>query len=125
MAGFHEEHLLFICDEASGIDDSIYETIEGALTTEDAKLLLCGNPTKNSGVFTRSFFEDRELYYTAKVSCMDTHRVADHYSQRLIKQYGLDYAINLDGGSSAALFYNDEYMEGPGRNIPNVIMFAQ
>lgn len=90
MAGFHEEHLLFICDEASGIDDSIYETIEGALTTEDAKLLLCGNPTKNSGVFKRSFFEDRELYYTAKVSCMDTHRVADQYSQRLIKQYGLD-----------------------------------
>ena len=36
MAGFHEEHLLFICDEASGIDDRIYETIEGALTTSDA-----------------------------------------------------------------------------------------
>ena len=90
MAGFHEEHLLFICDEASGIDDAIYETIEGALTTQDAKLLLCGNPTKNSGVFKRAFFEDRELYYTMKVSCMDTKRVADQYSQRLIKQYGLD-----------------------------------
>lgn len=90
MAGFHEEHLLFICDEASGIDDAIYETIEGALTTQDAKLLLCGNPTKNSGVFKRAFFEDRDLYYTMKVSCMDTKRVADQYSQRLIKQYGLD-----------------------------------
>lgn len=90
MAGFHEEHLLFICDEASGIDDSIYETIEGALTTVDAKLILCGNPTKNSGIFKRSFFEDREMYWTKKVSCFDAARVADEYSQRLIKQYGMD-----------------------------------
>ncbi|SDO86215.1 terminase B [Selenomonas ruminantium] len=90
MAGFHEEHLLFICDEASGIDDGIYETIEGALTTSDAKLILCGNPTKNSGVFKRSFFEDRDLYWTKRVSCMDAARVSDEYSQRLIKQYGMD-----------------------------------
>ena len=41
-----------------------------------------------------------------------------------MKQMKMDYALNLDGGSSAALFYNDEYMEGPGRNIPNVLMFA-
>lgn len=90
MAGFHEEHLLFICDEASGIDDSIYETIEGALTTKDAKLILCGNPTKNSGVFKRAFYEDRDLYWTQKVSCFDAARVTDDYSQRLIKQYGED-----------------------------------
>lgn len=90
MAGFHEDHLLFICDEASGIDDAIFESIEGALTTKDAKLILCGNPTKNSGVFKRAFFEDRELYWTKKVSCMETRRVADEYSQRLIKQYGAD-----------------------------------
>lgn len=90
MAGFHEEHLLFICDEASGIDDSIFQTIEGALTTKDAKLILCGNPTKNSGVFKRSFFEDREIYWTKKVSCFEAERVADEYSQRLIKQYGED-----------------------------------
>lgn len=90
MAGFHEEHLLFICDEASGIDDGIYETIEGALTTKDARLILCGNPTRNAGVFRRAFFEDRGLYWTLKVSCRDAARVADEYCQRLIKQYGED-----------------------------------
>ena len=90
MAGFHEEHILFICDEASGIDDRIFETIEGALTTSDSKLLLCGNPTKNTGIFKRAFFEDRELYYTQKISCLDSERVMDEYSSLLIKQYGLD-----------------------------------
>ncbi|MEI6836077.1 MAG: phosphodiester glycosidase family protein [Candidatus Falkowbacteria bacterium] len=43
----------------------------------------------------------------------------------IMKTLKMDYALNLDGGSSAALFYNDEYMIGPGRDIPNVIMFAK
>ncbi len=43
----------------------------------------------------------------------------------ILKIMQMDYAINLDGGYSAALFYHDEYMYGPGRNIPNTIMFAQ
>lgn len=90
MAGFHEDHILFICDEASGIDDRIYETIEGALTSADSKLLLCGNPTRNAGVFKRAFFEDRDLYYTQKISCLDSERVTDEYSQLLIRQYGMD-----------------------------------
>jgi len=90
MAGFHEEHLLFLCDEASGISDGIYETIEGALTTADAKLVMCGNPTRNSGTFKRAFFEDRALYFGMKVSCMDSPRVIPEYAQRLIKRYGID-----------------------------------
>ena len=90
MAGFHEDHLLFVLDEASGIEDGIFEAIEGALTTSDAKLLICGNPTRNSGFFKRAFFEDRELYATFKVSSADSGRVANEYCKRLIKQYGAD-----------------------------------
>jgi len=43
----------------------------------------------------------------------------------IMKAMGMDYALNLDGGSSSALIYNGEYMVGPGRNIPNAIVFAQ
>ena len=90
MAGFHAEHLLFVLDEASGIDDAIFEAIEGALTGGDNKLLICGNPTKNSGFFKRAFYEDRELYHTLKVSSADSGRVSDEFCQRLMKQYGAD-----------------------------------
>ena len=88
LAGFHAQSILFILDEASGVDDSIFEAVEGALTTRDAKLLLCGNPTKNSGFFKRAFFEDRELYQTFKVSSTESGRVSKEYAERLIKQYG-------------------------------------
>ncbi|MDD3711549.1 MAG: phosphodiester glycosidase family protein [Patescibacteria group bacterium] len=43
----------------------------------------------------------------------------------ILKVMEVDYAINLDGGNSTALYYNDEYMIGPGRNVPNAILFAQ
>jgi len=38
---------------------------------------------------------------------------------------GVEYALNMDGGYSTALIYNGEYMLGPGRNIPNAIVFAE
>ncbi len=43
----------------------------------------------------------------------------------VMKAIGVEYALNLDGGYSAALWYNDEYMAGPGRNIPNAIIFSE
>jgi exopolysaccharide biosynthesis protein len=42
----------------------------------------------------------------------------------VLKSMGVKYALNLDGGASAALIYNGEYMVGPGRNIPNAIIFT-
>ena len=38
---------------------------------------------------------------------------------------GFDYALNLDGGYSSALIYNGEYMLGPGRDVPNALIFKQ
>jgi exopolysaccharide biosynthesis protein len=38
---------------------------------------------------------------------------------------GVEYALNLDGGYSTAMYYNDELMAGPGRDVPNVIMFKE
>ncbi len=40
-----------------------------------------------------------------------------------LKVLKVDIALNLDGGYSSALWYNDEYMVGPGRNVPNAIVF--
>ena len=90
LQGFHAEHLLFILDEASGIGDDIFEAVEGALTGTDNKLLMCGNPTRNSGFFYRAFHEDRDIYATMKVSSAESGRVSNEYCKRLIKQYGED-----------------------------------
>lgn len=43
----------------------------------------------------------------------------------VMKTLGVSYAFNLDGGYSTAMIYNDEYMAGPGRNVPNAIVFRK
>lgn len=88
FAGVHEDHVLIVCDEASGIRDAIYEVAEGALTTFDAKLVLCGNPTQLSGEFYDAFHRRRHLYYTMHVSCLDSPRVTQDYIDNLKSKYG-------------------------------------
>jgi hypothetical protein len=51
FAGTHEEHVLGVFDEASGIPDPIWTTFSGAMTTAGAKWLAVGNPTTNTGRF--------------------------------------------------------------------------
>lgn len=56
LAGLHGDHLLIIVDEASGVNDPVYIPLEGAMTQEDNKVLLIGNPTKNTGYFHETQF---------------------------------------------------------------------
>lgn len=43
----------------------------------------------------------------------------------IFKSLGAVKALNLDTGGSTALYYNGNYVAGPGRNIPNAIIFTR
>lgn len=90
MQGFHEEYMLFVVDEASGVADNIMEAVLGTLSGEENKLLMCGNPTRTSGVFYDSHHKDREDYKTHKVSSLDSPRASKANIERLIRKYGQD-----------------------------------
>lgn len=70
--GHHAENLLLVVDEASGVDEHIYEAAEGFLTAPGARVLLIGNPTATSGTFHRAFHSERALYQTFHISAYDT-----------------------------------------------------
>lgn len=90
MQGFHEDNMLFIVDEASGIAEPIMEAILGTLSGGNNKLLLCGNPTKTSGTFYDSHNKDRGLYRCHTVSSEDSTRTNKESIKSLIKKYGYD-----------------------------------
>lgn len=90
MQGFHEDNMLFIVDEASGVADSIMEAILGTLSGVNNKLLLCGNPTKTNGTFYDAFNKDSVLYKTYTVSSLDSTRTNKDSINSLIKKYGKD-----------------------------------
>lgn len=90
MQGFHEDNMLFIVDEASGVADPIMEAILGTLSGENNKLLMCGNPTKTSGTFFDSHNADRAMYCCYTVSSLDSRRTNKENIQALIRKYGED-----------------------------------
>ena len=88
MQGFHEDNMLFIIDEASGVSDEIIEAILGTLSGKNNKLLMCGNPTKTSGVFFDSHNRDRALFKTYRVSSLDCPRTNKENINAMLEKYG-------------------------------------
>lgn len=90
MQGFHEDNMLFVVDEASGVADPIMEAILGTLSGENNKLLLCGNPTKTSGAFYDAFHSSRAIYSCHTVNSEDSPRTNKQNIKLLEKKYGRD-----------------------------------
>lgn len=86
--GFHSEHMLFVVDEASGVEDIIFQVGQGAMSTPGAKTLMAGNPTRTSGFFYESHHKMRDNWDTFRVSCEDAKMVDQAFVDEMLKQYG-------------------------------------
>ena len=123
LQGFHAEHLLYIIDEASGVKDDVFEPVLGSLSTSDAKLIMCGNPTQLSGFFFDSHNKNRALYNTFKVSGENSKRVSKEYIQMIIDMYGLDsdvYRVRVAGEFPKAMpdsFIQLDWVENCSKKI--------
>lgn len=95
MQGFHEDNMLFIVDEASGVADPIMEAILGTLSGENNRLLMCGNPTRTSGIFYDAFHADRAMYKYRTVSSADSQRTNKQNIKALIRKYGRESNVVL------------------------------
>ena len=69
--GFHSDNILVIVDEASGVDEFIYNAISGVTTSRNSKLLLIGNPHGYAGTFYDAFHKDRKQFETIHISAFD------------------------------------------------------
>lgn len=93
FAGTHETTgVLFLFDEASAIDDVIWDVSEGAMTTPGAMWFCFGNPTQTSGKFHDCFHSMKHRWITYKVDS----RKAKMASQEQIKEWLDDYGEDSD-----------------------------
>ena len=100
LQGFHSENMLFIIDEASGVDEKVFETAQGSMSSPGAKTIMTGNPTRTQGFFYDSFHGDRDRWHTMKVSCSDSKNVDPAFVQEMKDKYGLEssvYRVRVEG----------------------------
>lgn len=74
VAGVSGKNLLYILDEATGIDEAIFAAIEGN-RAGGARLLMFSNPTKTTGEFYAAFDSKKEFYKTISISSEDSPNV--------------------------------------------------
>ena len=92
FAGTHEENVLIIFDEASLIDDEIWEVAEGAMTEAGAYWLAFGNPTRNTGRFRECFGRFRHRWQTMQIDS----RTVGRTNKEEIKSWADDYGEDSD-----------------------------
>lgn len=89
LQGFHEDNLLFVIEEASGIAEVVFEVAQGALSTPGAIIVMCANPTQASGYFHASQTTLADRWHTMRVSSEDVPRATGHIAD-IIANYGKD-----------------------------------
>lgn len=88
LAGFHNPNLLMILDEAPGIKESAFEVIEGALTQENNRLAMIGNPTRVGGYYYKAFKDPGDLWGLATFNSENSKNVTPGYAGKMEKMYG-------------------------------------
>jgi phage terminase large subunit len=99
LQGIHAKYVLYLVDEASGIDDIVFEVAQGSLSTEGALAALFSNPTRATGFFHATHTTLRGSWKTWRVSSEDVPRARGHIDD-IIKAYGKDsnrYRVRVMG----------------------------
>lgn len=126
FAGLHNKgnRILVLFDEASAIDDLIWEVTEGALTDERTQIIWCryGNPTRTSGEFHRRCTQPKRNHYT-RVDTRQVRFTNKSQIQAWIDEYGEDsdfVRVRVKGQfprAGQSNFISVEDVEGARRRI--------
>lgn len=88
LQGFHAENLLFLLEEASGMEDIIFEIAGGAMSSKGARALMIGNPNRSLGYFNRAFTSNRALWHGLHWPWRKNPWSDEGYPQRMADEYG-------------------------------------
>lgn len=77
--GFHAPHQLVVITEAQAVDESIYEQLDGVLTSDHCRKYIAGNPLMAQGHFWRIFNDSKvgNEYEKFTFSCYDAPNVKE------------------------------------------------
>lgn len=112
LAGVHADWVMIPVDEASGVEEPIFETMEGALTSGNILVFLISNGTRSIGYFYDTHHKNAERWQNYSFNSEESPRVDQKYIDSIVAQYGSDsvqYAIRVKGS-----FPNEGIMDDSG-----------
>ena len=97
LAGFHNDYLLYLLDEAGSIPMGVYAAAEAGLSTGiETKLMLAGNPTTTNGPLYEACQNSNGLFFVIEITGdpddpKRSPRIDKAWAQAWIDKYGREH----------------------------------
>lgn len=129
LQGGHADNYVILADEASAINEDVFDVLQGTLSTGVGRFVLTSNPTRSSGRFYEIFHRIKDkgdsMWSTLFFSAFDCPHVNDHFIKEIADMYGEDsdqYRVRILGQfprTSISQFIPTDTVEGAmDRTIP-------
>ena len=124
ISGIHGDHVLYVIDEASNVEEQIIDAIIGGMTDLENKIVMCGNPTKTNGAHYNSYTRDKDDWRVLHYSSEDCARKNAKWFKRM-QRYPKDsdmYRVNVLGyppkGNPKAVINLEDCEKAKAREVP-------
>ena len=98
--GMHSANIMLIWDEASGIDERLFNAARGSMASPNAVRIMAGNPTRLHNTFHRAFTTHAEKNFKIHVSSENLPTVDKDFVDEVRDEFGEDsneYRIRVLG----------------------------
>jgi hypothetical protein len=86
--GQHSENILFIWDEAAGIDERLYNAARGSMGAANAMTVLAGNPTRLNNYFHKAFTTNASIWTRFRISSIGLKTMVPDFINEIIQTFG-------------------------------------
>ena len=91
LQGGHSENYIILADEASAIEEPIFDVLQGTLGTgSGGRFIMTANPIRNSGRFYEIFNEAKKHWTRITFSAFDSGQIKDFWIEEMEDFYGSD-----------------------------------
>jgi phage terminase large subunit len=100
LQGGHSKNYIVMCDEASGLEEVVFDTLQGTLGAGKSKMILTSNPVRNSGRFYEVFSKDLEKWVKLTFTAFGSSQIEEHWIEEMKEMHGEDsdnYQIRVLG----------------------------
>lgn len=91
LQGGHSKNYIILLDEASGVDDPVFQTLQRTLSSGKTKFICTSNPTRNRGFFYALFKDDWKTWKKITFTGFRSAHVTEEWINEIRETFGEDH----------------------------------
>lgn len=90
LAGGHSENYVILADEASAIEEPVFDVLQGTLGTGTGRFIMTANPVRNSGRFYEIFANEKKHWTRLTFDAFRSGQINAKWVEEMADFYGED-----------------------------------